>query len=131
MKKPILQVLSALLAIMILLPVVPTKAVEITPFYVYTGVLYAGLSVDSSNKATATGKVVASSSSYPVSGTLSILQYKNGSWITFKSWPTVYGTGSLNLSETCTLVSDYSYKTKFSVNVNGEKLTKYSAEEST
>ena len=94
----------------------------------YTSYSYAGLSIDSDNQATVSGSVYASDSSYSVSGTLYLLRYKNGSWTIYKSWTQVTGTGSLAVSRTCTVVSGYKYKTKFVTNVNGEKITKYSAE---
>lgn len=94
----------------------------------YTRYSYAGLSINSDNKATVTGNVRGSSSSYSVSGTLYLLQYKNGSWSTYKSWTKVTGTGSLSLSHTYTVASGYKYKAKFVTNVNGEKVTKYSHE---
>ncbi len=94
----------------------------------YTSYSYAGLSINSDNQATVSGSVYASDSSYSVSGRLYLLQYKNGSWTIYKSWAQVTDTGSLAVSHTCTVVSGYKYKTKFVTNVNGENVTKYSAE---
>lgn len=104
---------------------------DVSTMSTYTSYSYAGLSINSDNNATVTGSVRGSSSSYSVSGTLYLLQYKNGSWSTYKSWVKVTDTGSLAISYTCTVASGYKYKTKFVTNVNGEILTKYSAEKET
>ncbi len=119
----------ALLITVLTLSIQPLSSIAgASTMYTYTSYSYAGLSIDSDNTATVSGSVYASSSSYSISGSLYLLQYKNGSWVTYKSWTTVTGTGSLAISRTCTVASGYSYKSKFVTNVNGEIVTKYSAE---
>ncbi|NLV58300.1 MAG: hypothetical protein GXY67_05975 [Clostridiales bacterium] len=122
------KLVCILLVLMFVQTAIGVHAEEITPMNTYIALLYAELTVDANGKATAAGIVTANSSSLSCSGTLSILQYKNGAWSTFKSWPTETGTGGLTQSETCTLTAGYKYKTQYSVNVNGEKMTKYSKE---
>lgn len=104
------------------------SATDITPFNTYTSNLTAGLAIGSDKTATVSGVVQGSSSKYSVSGTLSLQQYKNGAWATYQSWPKVSGTGSLAVSKTCKVGTGYKYRTRFVTTVNGETLTKFSAE---
>lgn len=103
------------------------QALEITPFNTYTLVLRANLSI-SSGKATVSGTVQGSSSSYSITGKLSLQRLENGTWKTIKTWTADKGTGTLSSSETTTVASGYTYRTMYQTNVNGENKTKYSAE---
>ncbi|MEA4898230.1 MAG: hypothetical protein VB115_08285 [Christensenellaceae bacterium] len=105
-------------------------AEEYTPFNTNISLFAANLTVASNGTATVSGSVKASSASYSISATLSVLQYKNGKWATYKSWPTESGKFSLKQTETCSLASGYKYKAKYNANVQGEKRSVYSAEKS-
>ncbi len=126
------RILAFLLMFMLVgVPLIPVAdAAEIMLFYTYTTSVSAGLTIDAGGSATATGNVVASKTSYSISGTIAIQQYKSGAWSSYKSWPTGTSTGKLNVSKTATLPAGYKYRTKLTVNVNGESITTYSSEKS-
>jgi hypothetical protein len=70
----------------------PTKGISMSPQYTSISVLSAGLSIDSSGRATCSGTVTPSSNSYTSHLTVSLQQHIGSSWSTIKSW-TASGTG--------------------------------------
>lgn len=84
MMKRCISIVSVVLLVIVM--IVPVQAATITPRYTYIFALFAGLEIDTTwGIATCEGEITARNS-YPVKINMYLQQYKNGQWVTLKSW---------------------------------------------
>lgn len=96
----------------------------IAPYWSYTSYIVHGIDIGSGGRSSVDVLVRAYSTSYRISGTVTLQRSNGTSWTTEDSW-SISGTGSASLSEPYT-VSPGRYRVKTAVNVNGESITVYS-----
>lgn len=109
MKKLIVSVLIILTVFALALPASAATIEPIQPMFVYIGGVTAELSIDETwGIATCTGSL---SADYvkPVKITVRLQQYKDGSWITLKTWSKT-GTASVVCTGQYAICSGYTYR---------------------